>query len=95
VFNRKTRRYLKGQLTSKGYLTIWFGPSNNPYLHDLVAETYIGPKPKGLIIDHVDGNRLNNAPKNLEYVTYSENTKRGIKLNKIKKALSKSRKVGT
>jgi len=43
------------------------------YLHVLVAEAFLGPKPTGLDVNHKDGNRQNNAASNLEYITRSEN----------------------
>lgn len=43
------------------------------YVHSLVAECFIGPRPTGLVINHKDGNHLNNVPENLEYVTQKEN----------------------
>lgn len=43
------------------------------YVHKMVAITFIGKRPKGLEINHIDGNKLNNDFSNLEYVTPSEN----------------------
>lgn len=48
------------------------------YVHDLVAETFIGPRPEGFDIDHIDGNRSNNHYTNLEYVTRKENVRRAM-----------------
>ncbi len=44
-------------------------------IHSLVAEAFLGPRPAGLIIHHKDGNQLNNMSNNLEYTSYSKNTK--------------------
>lgn len=41
------------------------------YMHRLVME-----EPDGLVIDHLDGNGLNNQRANLEAVTLAENTRR-------------------
>ena len=46
------------------------------YIHELVAEQFIGLRPEGYQVDHIDGNRSNNHCANLEYVTRSENIKR-------------------
>ena len=44
-------------------------------IHRLVALTFLGPVPDGLEVNHKDGNKLNNCPENLEYVTRSQNVK--------------------
>lgn len=46
-------------------------------VHRLVAELFLGKS--DLTIDHIDGNKLNNAVSNLEYVTRKENLSRGWK----------------
>ena len=44
--------------------------------HKLVALTWIGPRPEGMEIDHLNGDILNWSADNLEYVTPAENRKR-------------------
>jgi hypothetical protein len=41
--------------------------------HILVAKAYHGECPEGYEVGHIDDNRRNNHPSNLEYVTKSEN----------------------
>lgn len=50
---------------------------SNIAIHILVALTFIGPRPKGLTINHIDGNHHNNRLDNLEYLTYSGNVYHG------------------
>ena len=44
-------------------------------LHVLVAHAFIGPRPDGKQINHIDYDHTNNVPDNLEYVTALENIK--------------------
>lgn len=42
-------------------------------VHQLVAAAFYGPRPDGLVVNHIDGDPTNNRLKNLEYVTPREN----------------------
>ncbi len=44
----------------------------------LVAETFLGPRPEGTQISHLNGNPSDNRPVNLVYETPAENNKRRI-----------------
>jgi len=43
-------------------------------VHHLVAEAFIGPRPPGAQIRHLDGNPGNNVPANLRWGTAAENS---------------------
>ena len=61
------------------------------YLHILVAEAFI-PKPassKRLIVNHKDGNSLNSHVSNLEWATYSRNTRHAIEIGSKKSLFPK------
>ncbi len=51
----------------------------NKYIHVMVAESFI-PNSGLPCVNHIDGNKLNNRADNLEWVTYSQNTRHAIKL---------------
>jgi hypothetical protein len=45
----------------------------SPTIHSMVAEAFIGPRPPGAVIRHIDGDRYNNRVDNLLYGTVPEN----------------------
>ena len=47
-------------------------------IHRLVAECWLGPKPEGLELDHIDRDSCNNDYRNLRYVTHSEQMKNRV-----------------
>ncbi|NBP67042.1 MAG: hypothetical protein EBU66_20645, partial [Bacteroidetes bacterium] len=56
----------------------------------ILLHHFILGKPKDkMIIDHIDGNRLNNCKNNLRYTTYKHNAQ-----NKIKKSNTSSKYIG-
>lgn len=60
----------------KGYLGLQIfrdGQRHDFKVHKLVALTFIGPRPEGMQVRHLDGNKLNNSVDNLAYGTASEN----------------------
>ena len=76
VINLKTRKELKPVDNRHGYMRVNFriaGKNNWLYVHHLVAETFLGPRPEGCEVDHIDHNRANNAVSNLRWVTRLEN----------------------
>lgn len=77
IRNAKTKKILK-QFTSKhGYAILTARPepykTTNVRVHQAVADAFVGPRPKGFVVNHIDGNKKNNTPENLEYVSPSEN----------------------
>jgi hypothetical protein len=63
-------------LKKEGYfgltLTDRNGRKVNGLVHQLVAAAWIGPKPPGFQVDHIDGDKRNNMSRNLRYLTPKE-----------------------
>ena len=59
-----------------------FGTMKKFNIHTLVMESFVGKRPIGLVINHIDGNAANNNLSNLEYCTQSENVKHSFKIGK-------------
>jgi hypothetical protein len=60
----------------KGYLVTKLGGDKRQLgIHRLVAWAFIGPQINGIVVNHIDGNKQNNTPENLEYVTNTENVR--------------------
>lgn len=77
VRNKNTKRILKPAISNKGYYLV--GLSNkckmHTYtIHKLVMEHFNRCAFDGEVINHIDGNKLNNNINNLEYVTQKVNT---------------------
>jgi hypothetical protein len=69
-------KILKASLKA-GYPSVGLSRNNEIkqcHVHRLVAEAFIGDRPEGLMINHIDANKQNNRPSNLEYVTPAENS---------------------
>jgi hypothetical protein len=68
-----------------GYIRVDLGGQKNKktvQLHRLIAETLI-PNPNNLeCVDHIDGNKLNNHPSNLQWITRGENVIKAQKMGK-------------
>lgn len=79
IYNNTTQKMLKGSIGEHGYKYYRLSKNGKKkmfYAHRLVAEHFL-PNPNNLpVVNHIDGNKLNNSVTNLEWVSYSENTKK-------------------
>lgn len=72
-FSDAPRKLQRGK---HGYLWCNFRRDNRIFVrtvHSLVAEAFIGPRPDGAQVRHLDGDRTNNCAYNLAYGTAKEN----------------------
>lgn len=73
---RSGARVLRPQQQTKGYLKLHLGRHRQALVHTLVAEAWLGPRPPGHEVDHLDHDRRNNSLENLRYLRAYENAVR-------------------
>jgi len=78
-YGGKQTKMLKPAKSKDGYMKTMIvsdtGKNHTVTVHKMVALAYLGERPEGYEINHIDGNKQNNSPSNLEYITHSANCK--------------------
>ena len=78
VYNETTQKILTGSIGENGYKYYRLtknGKKKMFYAHRLVAEAFLENTKNLPVVNHKDGNKLNNTIDNLEWVSYSDNAK--------------------
>jgi len=74
----KNERILKASDNGHGYseikLSLKSGNYKHKYIHRLVAKAFVKGYRKGLTVDHIDEDKNNNVPENLQWMTQHDNT---------------------
>lgn len=88
VRNVNSGKLLKGTIKD-GYIHVSLYPDNDDKirpirLHKLVALLYCDNENNHKVVNHKDGDKLNNHYSNLEWTTCRENTRHAAKMGKIK-----------
>jgi len=81
VISKKRNIEIKPNIKKTGYTNTILsveGKTLHIPIHRLVAETYIPNPDNKPCVNHKDGNKLNNAVSNLEWVSYKENIAHAI-----------------
>lgn len=82
----KVFRKIKSCFMDDGYLKMnidYLGKKHKPYLHQLVAWTWVPNPDNKPEIHHIDGDKLNNYPTNLKWVTKKEHRLLSMELGQI------------
>lgn len=85
VYRKRGRELtrLSGVENSSGYLTVWLyadGVRKTSMVHHVICRSFHGePEIDDPQVRHMDGDRLNNAPENLQWGTRSDNMQDAIK----------------
>lgn len=86
---RVNGRVLKNTLMKIGYYSVALsirGKAKRRYVHELVANQFVGGNFSGAVINHKDGDKLNNNCSNLEYVSRKANATHWAKENRVSTA---------
>ena len=76
VRNIKTGHIKSTRLDKYGYKRVTLYPSGKTYsIHRLVAMTYLSNNKCFKTVNHINGNKIDNNVKNLEWCSFSDNTK--------------------
>lgn len=78
--NNLRKVFLKGYDVGKGYDSVKIN-GKNYYRHKVIAYCFLGERPEGYTINHIDGNKLNNNASNLEYISRKENYQHALDYN--------------
>lgn len=70
---------LRPGLASNGYYTVALRRMNTRTVHSLVAEAFLGPRPAGCEVLHLNGDRTDSRAVNLKYGTRSENNRQIVR----------------
>lgn len=93
IKNTKTGKLLKTHITNCGYERVMFGNATRQHIHRIVAKHFCKGFKDNLIVNHKDGNRINNKSENLEWTTMSENIKHGYWVLKTRPALKITKEI--
>ena len=92
----RSEHYLSLTTHSSGYIVVNLRKGNKSItkrVHRLVAEAFLENPNNKPVVDHIDGNRINNKVSNLRWSTSQENTLNPNTFNKAKISLIKSIKT--
>ena len=83
VWSVSRNRAMSPQMDHDGYWYVKLCRTDGQYrrfIHNLVANEFLGPCPRGKVVNHKDGVKANNRADNFEYVTRLYNTRHAAKL---------------
>ena len=92
VFNSETHKVLLTDLNRTGYKRVtlsYNGRVLRIFVHKLVAMMYVPGYEEGMVVNHINGIKIDNHKNNLEWVTPSQNRKHAFRHKLCKRPNSK------
>lgn len=86
IRNSKTGLIKKVRLNNRGYLLVQFEVKENKntfLVHRIVAKEFCEKEKENNIVNHIDGNQVNNNSNNLEWCTQKHNINEAIKMGRF------------
>lgn len=97
IWSHKNQRIRKEYLDSSGYLSVTLsrnGEKKTVQVHRLVASAWLGERPIGCDVNHIDGIKRNNQPRNLEHISRKENVKHAIRMGLMTPSQTRLKHIG-
>lgn len=66
--------------TNKGGYMLVNLSCRSTYIHDIITSYFLGKKPAGMTVNHIDGDKTNNSIGNLEYLSIKDNISHAIRI---------------
>lgn len=82
VWSNSREKVMSCGVKSSGYRSVALYRNGKPIdklVHRLVAQAFVPGRVGATVVNHIDGDKLNNAAQNLEWVTAQENTLHAVK----------------
>lgn len=77
VWSAHVHRELKQRIGMGGYMAVSVKAGrtrSNAFVHTLICTAYHGPRPEGMVVRHLNGDKYDNRPENLAWGTKSQNS---------------------
>lgn len=82
IYSTRSKKFLRPRTRKDGYQQVTLcegGDRRQEYVHRLIALAWHGESAERRHVNHIDENKQNNTPENLEWVTAKENNNHGTR----------------
>lgn len=91
VYSHRRGIFLKQHINNAGYYRVCLSKNGKQaffFTHRLVAQTHIGVGGAGTVVNHKDGDKLNNSVDNLEWCTPKQNIAHAMGLGLMRRHIT-------